>query len=371
MSETEQTQIITRAGSLDLIPGDRLHCLELIDCFDADRRHVVGPLGLKIGRTPPADVVLLDSEVSRSHCFVALKGDELVVSDLGSTNGTFVDGVRVEGNAPLPVGSVLQIGKRSLQHECRTRTEIAQSDELDRELQRASAYIQALLPAPSREGPVRTDWIYVPCARLAGDAFGYGQLTDDVFVAYLIDVAGHGPGAAMLAVAVMSQLRQRTLPDCDMRSPAQVLSTLNRLYQMDEQAGLFFTMWYGVYDARTRRLDYASAGQHPALLVPSDRSQAIPIGNRNLVIGAVPGINYKEASIDVPAGSSIYLFSDGVFEITDKAGRQWNLADFENLVLAPALEGVGETERLFHSVREQAVPGPLEDDFSLVVAQFD
>jgi hypothetical protein len=29
------------------------------------------------------------------------------------------------------------------------------------------------------------------------------------------------------------------------------------------------------------------------------------------------------------------------------------------------------TERLFHSVREAATPGPLDDDFSLVVAQFD
>ena len=237
-----------------MVAGDRLHCLELIDCFDQDRRHVVGPLGVKIGRTPPADVVLMDSEVSRSHCFVALKGSDVVVTDLGSTNGTYVDGVRVEGTVALPVGSVLQIGKRSLQHEYRTRTEIAQSEELDRELQHASSYITALLPPPSREGPIRTDWVHVPCARLGGDAFGYGQLDDDTFVAYLIDVAGHGAGAAMLAVAVMSQLRQRTLPNCDMRSPAQVLSTLNRLYQMDDQAGLFFTIWYGVYRRSDRSL---------------------------------------------------------------------------------------------------------------------
>lgn len=175
----------------------------------------------------------------------------------------------------------------------------------------------------------------------------------------------------MLAVAVMSQLRQRTLPDCDMHSPAEVLTTLNRLYQMDEQAGLFFTIWYGVYDAGSRRLTYASAGQHSALLVPSDRSQAVAVGNRNLVIGAVPGMVYKEASIDVPRGAAIYLFSDGVFEITDRAGRQWNFADFEQLVLAPELDGVGETERLFHAIREAAAPGPLEDDFSLVVAKFD
>jgi len=354
-----------------MVAGDRLHCLELIDCFDQDRRHVVGPLGVKIGRTPPADVVLMDSEVSRSHCFVALKGSDVVVTDLGSTNGTYVDGVRVEGTVALPVGSVLQIGKRSLQHEYRTRTEIAQSEELDRELQHASSYITALLPPPSREGPIRTDWVHVPCARLGGDAFGYGQLDDDTFVAYLIDVAGHGAGAAMLAVAVMSQLRQRTLPNCDMRSPAQVLSTLNRLYQMDDQAGLFFTIWYGVYNARTRILTYASAGQHAALMVPSDRSAATPVGNRNLVIGAVPGMGFKEASVTVPSGTTIYLFSDGVFEIVDRGGRQWGFADFERLVLAPPANEMGETQRLFHAVREAAAAGPLEDDFSLVVAHFD
>lgn len=371
MSETEQTQIVTLARSLDLAPGDRLHCLELIDCFDTDRRHVVGPLGIKVGRTPPADIVLLDSDVSRSHCFIAIRNGELVVSDLGSTNGTYVDGVRVDGTAALPIGSVLQVGKRSLQHEFRTSAEIVQSEELDRELQRASAFIQALLPPPSREGPIRTDWVHVPCARLGGDAFGYGRLDDDLFVAYLIDVAGHGAGAAMLAVAVMSQLRQRSLPDTDMRSPADVLTTLNRLYQMDEQAGLFFTIWYGVYDARSRRLDYASAGQHPAMLVPSDRSRVIPVGNRNLVIGAVPGLGFKQASVDVPPGSTVYLFSDGVFEITDRTGRQWNLRDLERCILDPPVAGIGETERLFHSIREAAVAGPLEDDFSLVVAQFD
>ena len=371
MSETEQTQVVTLARDLDMVAGDRLHCLELIDCFDQDRRHVVGPLGVKIGRTPPADVVLMDSEVSRSHCFVALKGSDVVVTDLGSTNGTFVDGVRVEGTIALPVGSVLQIGKRSLQHEFRTRTEIAQSEELDRELQHASSYITALLPAPSREGPIRTDWVHVPCARLGGDAFGYGQLDDDTFVAYLIDVAGHGAGAAMLAVAVMSQLRQRTLPNCDMRSPAQVLATLNRLYQMDDQAGLFFTIWYGVYNARTRVLTFAAAGQHAALMVPVDRTEAVPVGNRNLVIGAVPGMGFKEASITVPSGATIYLFSDGVFEIVDRAGRQWGFADFQRLVLAPQASDMGETERLFHAVREAASAGPLEDDFSLVVAHFD
>jgi len=371
VSEAEQTRIITVARDLDLVPGDRLHCLELVDCVDRDRRHVVGPLGLKVGRTPPADIVLRDSEISRSHCLVTIDDGQLMVADLGSTNGTYVDGVKVEGVVPLPVGSILQIGKRSLQHEYRTRAEIAESDELDRELQKASAYIQALLPPPLPDGPIRCDWTLVPCARLGGDAFGYGQLSDDLFVAYLIDVAGHGAGAAMLAVAVMSQLRQRNLPDTDMRSPAAVLTTINRLYQMEDQADLYFTMWYGVYDARSRELRYAAAGHHAAFLVPPDRSQVIAAGNRNVIIGAKPDATFTEATVEVPLGASMYVFSDGVFEIVDKAGRQWSIADFERLILEPRVDGISETERLFQAVREAAMPGPLDDDFSLLVAQFD
>jgi pSer/pThr/pTyr-binding forkhead associated (FHA) protein len=149
VSEAEQTRIVTFARDLDLVPGDRLHSLELVDCVDSDRRHIVGPLGLKIGRTPPADIVLRDSEISRAHCLVTLDGDQLMVADLGSTNGTYVDGVKVDAAVPIPVGSILQVGKRTLRHEHRTRTEIAESEELDRELQRASAYIQALLPPPA------------------------------------------------------------------------------------------------------------------------------------------------------------------------------------------------------------------------------
>jgi serine phosphatase RsbU (regulator of sigma subunit) len=169
----------------------------------------------------------------------------------------------------------------------------------------------------------------------------------------------------------MSQLRQHTLPDTDMRSPAQVLTTLNRLFQMDEQAGLYFTMWYGVYDAKTRRLDFAAAGQHAALMVPSDRAHAVAVGNRNTVIGAIPDVIYSEATVDVPPGSTIYLFSDGVFEIIDTTGQQWSIANLERVILEPPNADMGETQRVFHSVRQAAVPGPLEDDFSLVVAQFD
>jgi len=85
----------------------------------------------------------------------------------------------------------------------------------------------------------------------------------------------------------------------------------------------------------------------------------------------MPEAAFSEATVDVPPGSSLYVFSDGVFEIVDKDGRQWSIADFERLILEPQVNELGEPQRLLQGVHEAATPGPLDDDFSLVVAQFD
>jgi pilus assembly protein CpaF len=76
---------------------------------DGRRVEVPGP-ELSIGRTGPEGLVLDAQGVSRRHARIVHAGGGLAVEDLGSTNGTRVDGVRVEGRAPLLPGSVLEIG---------------------------------------------------------------------------------------------------------------------------------------------------------------------------------------------------------------------------------------------------------------------
>lgn len=122
--EYEATQFYTQSDEFALMGSDELHCLEVSLGDETPKRYIVGPLGIKIGRVAPADVVLADAKVSRSHCTVELKDNDLFVSDLNSTNGTFVDGQRVMGAAVLPVGSVLTVGHFSLVHEVRTRAEV-------------------------------------------------------------------------------------------------------------------------------------------------------------------------------------------------------------------------------------------------------
>lgn len=102
-------------------PGE-IHCLEVEEGNFAD-----GPIlvesSLKVGRTAPADIVISDKSVSREHCIIGLANDELLVTDLNSTNGTFIDEIQIMRATILPVGSVLRVGQISLRHAIYSRSE--------------------------------------------------------------------------------------------------------------------------------------------------------------------------------------------------------------------------------------------------------
>ena len=122
--DSQATQFYTKLDGVDLFATDQFHCLEIAEEGGTGQHFVVSPVGLKIGRSAPADIVLADPRISRSHCLVELAGEELKVTDLNSTNGTFVDGERVEGEAMLAVGSLLRVGNICFRHEIRTRAEV-------------------------------------------------------------------------------------------------------------------------------------------------------------------------------------------------------------------------------------------------------
>lgn len=101
-----------------------VHCLEISDSELGDRIIIVDQPSAKVGRMPPADIVIPHRSISREHCMFGLAADALLVTDLNSTNGTFVDGERITRATIVPVGSMLQIGQVSMTHSVRVRGEV-------------------------------------------------------------------------------------------------------------------------------------------------------------------------------------------------------------------------------------------------------
>jgi serine phosphatase RsbU (regulator of sigma subunit) len=369
--EIERTMIIRRKPEAEpvLVPDAVGHYLVVSVNGEPGKRVELGTEPLTIGRDSRQGLVLTDTQISRSHARVSLAGDAVTLEDLASTNGTFFNGQRLTEPIMLKDGDVVRMGSHFLKYERRSRRDVARTSDMNRELERASHYVLSLLPPALTDGPVRCDWRFVPSTQLAGDAFGYSWLDPTTFVFYLFDVSGHGAGSAMHSVSVLNVLRQRALPQVDFTDPAAVLTSLNDRFEMSSHNGLFFTMWYGVYRTDTRTLTYGSGGHHPAYLVDSAKSAATPLGEPALMIGAIPGMEYERQQVTVPPGSSLYLFSDGVFEV-EKARDQWSLADFVPLLTKPGKPGVSESDRLYDAVKEGTGPGPLDDDVSLLVLTF-
>lgn len=68
-----------------------------------------------IGRSPYCSIVLSNARASRQHCAITWVDDGLSVSDLGSSNGTTLNGTPIEGRHPLHPGDVLGVGTDHLE----------------------------------------------------------------------------------------------------------------------------------------------------------------------------------------------------------------------------------------------------------------
>ena len=366
---SEDATLLVLPDAQAMAGSDIVHSLQVVEEGGRRRRLAVIDRQVTIGRAAPSDVLIESSLVSRQHCRLQVDGEQVSVTDLGSTNGTLLDGVRVQGTTPLQHGSVLQLGRVSIAYERRTRREIDEAAAIDRDLQGASAYVHMLLPRQIQDGPLRVNWLFLPCAELGGNAFGYRFLEEHLFAGYMVDVAGQGTEAAMHSVSVMNLLRQHAVPGMDLADPSSVLRGMNATFRQEDHNGMFFLMWYFVLDLRTRRLLYASAGRHPGYLVPPERRGTLALSAPGPAIGLAPGHAFPSCSVEVAAGSMLYLLSDGASESLARSTEYGAAGRTEALIGGRLQPGTPEPMRL-HDALQTAWPSdaPAEDLSFLVIA---
>jgi hypothetical protein len=116
--------VLCRSCALEVVPCEGLipdHIRSTIDSTDAEawvvdgfgHAHAIGATS-SIGRDHDRDLLLLASSVSREHAELARTESGWVVRDLGSRNGTFVDGVRSQGRVAMPPRARLKLGDVAL-----------------------------------------------------------------------------------------------------------------------------------------------------------------------------------------------------------------------------------------------------------------
>jgi hypothetical protein len=109
------TERMERQSALGAPPAHAPSRLELLT--DGDRvlrSYILDAPIITIGRRSGNDIALLDLEVSRQHARIDFVEPRYYVSDLGSTNGTRVNGKLIKGRHPLNDGDTIEMGSQRL-----------------------------------------------------------------------------------------------------------------------------------------------------------------------------------------------------------------------------------------------------------------
>jgi serine phosphatase RsbU (regulator of sigma subunit) len=232
------------------------------------------------------------------------------------------------------------------------------------ELVRASEYILSLLPKPINNGKIQTDWFFKTSDELGGDIFGYKWIDDENFIIYLLDVSGHGIGPALHSVQILNNLQNMTLPNVDFKKPDEVVSSLNKLFQMELHHNFFFTMCYCVYNTSTKLLRYSTAGHPPIILFNSNALRLLD--SRNTIVGASENVsyNYNEILIDKP--TSLFLYTDGVFEIKKLDGKMYTMDEFHKQLVNNIEKKHLSLDSLYDYAKTISGRLSLDDDFTIL-----
>ncbi len=240
---------------------------------------------------------------------------------------------------------------------------LAQNLKLQAELDRAADYVRSLLPQPITNR-INIEQHFAPSAQLGGDIFDYYWLDLNHLVVYLVDVAGHGVMSALLSISVLNVLRSQSLYNTDFYEPWTVLAELNRLFPMNEKGDNYFTIWYGVINLNEQELVYASAGHPPAILA---RQQEVKyLNNDNIPIGMFDEYPFEQEVCSIKSGDSLYILSDGVYEVPQANGKLWGFNNLVKLLLQVQGKNSFNLENIWRFIQKQHPEQILDDDFSLL-----
>jgi len=194
-------------------------------------------------------------------------------------------------------------------------------------------------------------------------------LDDNHFAFYILDVTGHGVGSALHSVAALNTLKFQTLAKTDFKDPGQVLSSLNRVFQMSDHYSLFITMWYCVYNKNSRELIYAGAGHPPMLLIDNENTTRI-IDSNNSIVGVENNSVFKSDSLIVDKDIDLYLFTDGAIEVESENSTSITLENLQEYIISNRSEDAVEIDSLYNYLLRLNNSFSLDDDFTMMKLSF-
>jgi phosphoserine phosphatase RsbU/P len=159
--------------------------------------------------------------------------------------------------------------------------------------------------------------------KLGGDCYDFLPLADSRLALAIGDASGKGLAAALMISNVQSSLRTAALFTGG--AVATVLGAVNRQVYASTFAERYATLFYGVYEERTRALQYVNAGHNPPIVIRRDGSTEW-LESGGAPVGMFSDWPYEKGAVKLSSGDLVLAYTDGVIEAENPLGEEWGLA---------------------------------------------
>ena len=198
----------------------------------------------------------------------------------------------------------------------------AEKARISTELGLATQIQDAMLKMDFPAFPDRSDFsIFAsmdPAKEVGGDFYDFFLIDDNHLAMLIADVSGKGIPAALFMMSSMILLKTRLMTD---KSPADVMRSVNEELCSNNVAKMFVTVWIGILDLRNGKMVCSNAGHEYPVHRINGKQFSLVKDHHCPVLGVMEDIEFKDYTMTLGKGDTIFVYTDGVPEADNPQGE--------------------------------------------------
>ncbi len=251
----------------------------------------------------------------------------------------------------------------------KTQQEHSQLESLKTDLAVAGEIQQAILPRifpPFPENKEQLDLaaLMTPAKDVGGDFYDFFRIDEDHIGMVMADVSGKGVPAAIFMAVSRTLIRAIGMQG---NKPSDCIHRANELLCAESVDSMFVTVFYAIYNLKTGELNYCNAGHNsPYILKANGAVEVMPMST-NCMVGAINGLDFAESQMQLEAGDTLIMYTDGVNEAFSPAFEEFGDARLETSIgQQQGKDCRALVEGILGSVKEFAAEAPQSDDITIM-----
>jgi sigma-B regulation protein RsbU (phosphoserine phosphatase) len=188
-------------------------------------------------------------------------------------------------------------------------------EKVENELNIAAQIQKSILPSSFPAYPDRKEFeLYAfmqPARYIGGDFYDFFFIDGNTLALVMADVSDKGVPAALFMMVSRTLINSLAV---DYKSPSVVLEKANNVMCQNNDSGMFVTVFLAFYDVASGRLTATNAGHSASIIIDPDGASREWATTHGAALGFMEDLPYKEETMDLEVGQTLFLYTDGVTE---------------------------------------------------------